>query len=459
MDDLNITMEQYIQFEEEKACRRGQVYNWETATYGKIWYDEDIHHLRYFENEFPAIVYKDALISEQEISSKPTVGYFNDFDYFKDFENEFPAIAYNDALTSKFDFSEPTVSPQRIDKFDETSLSECDDEGQNVIYFNDLFPFNVIYPDDLSDTDNDNDKIDIEHSSRDLSIKPFLTIIKIDAQVVDIATCLCKSMYSMDEWEVDRYRNANLGTEEPHPLSPTSAPPSADYTHATLYTDNESKSFETSETRVTSSPSATALADCSSPPSPHRPLLAQTSPTSTPPRSFYYHSTARMAVHTQPTQSFGYSAKLTEVMTLSPSSFRKRGTSELIADTETERTESEDEDIKSEDQETTSEGQQQQAIPAEDTAEDEPLGLGYTLRSLERGHEDTGITIGTLWRLILAPKAWAGHTDRGALWQARYEDRREIYDLRRQHTADQREMQELKDRITILEQMMDCREE
>ncbi|GKG52525.1 hypothetical protein Tco_0547400, partial [Tanacetum coccineum] len=40
MDDPNITMEEYIRLEEEKACRRRKVYNWETATYGKIWYDE-----------------------------------------------------------------------------------------------------------------------------------------------------------------------------------------------------------------------------------------------------------------------------------------------------------------------------------------------------------------------------------------------------------------------------------
>ncbi|GJT75410.1 hypothetical protein Tco_1042135 [Tanacetum coccineum] len=36
MDDPNITMEEYIQLEEEKACRRGQAYNWETAMYDKI---------------------------------------------------------------------------------------------------------------------------------------------------------------------------------------------------------------------------------------------------------------------------------------------------------------------------------------------------------------------------------------------------------------------------------------
>ncbi|GKF01890.1 hypothetical protein Tco_0028813, partial [Tanacetum coccineum] len=85
--------------EEEKPHRHGQVYNWEIATYGKIWYDEDVHYLRSFEKEFPAIVYKDALKSEQEIPSEPTVSYFNDFDYFKDFEKEFLSIAYNDALT------------------------------------------------------------------------------------------------------------------------------------------------------------------------------------------------------------------------------------------------------------------------------------------------------------------------------------------------------------------------
>nr|GEU82970.1 hypothetical protein [Tanacetum cinerariifolium] len=72
MDDLNITMEEYIRLEEEKAPRHGKVYNWETATYGKIWYDEDIHDLRYAETEFPAIVYNDALTSEVMLSCKPT---------------------------------------------------------------------------------------------------------------------------------------------------------------------------------------------------------------------------------------------------------------------------------------------------------------------------------------------------------------------------------------------------
>ncbi|GJS50052.1 hypothetical protein Tco_0600173 [Tanacetum coccineum] len=148
--------------EEEKARRRGKVYNWETATYGKIWDNEDVHDLGSVETEFPAIVFNDTLTSEATLSCEPTVSSLNndeidfrisfdksddedctsvclcflsprpddDLDYFKDFEKEFPAIVYNDAQTSKLDFStKPVLNPQHIDKFnlkDETSLSECD---------------------------------------------------------------------------------------------------------------------------------------------------------------------------------------------------------------------------------------------------------------------------------------------------------------------------------------------
>ncbi|GJW78633.1 hypothetical protein Tco_0140315 [Tanacetum coccineum] len=118
-------------------------------------------------------------------SPELTVSYFDDLDYFKDFEKEFPTIVYNDALTTKLDFlTEPTVSPQHIDEFnlkDETSLSECDEEEQNILNINDLFPFNVIYPNDSkSDKDNDDDKVDIKHSLRDLSVKPLPDVINTD---------------------------------------------------------------------------------------------------------------------------------------------------------------------------------------------------------------------------------------------------------------------------------------
>ncbi|GKC42213.1 hypothetical protein Tco_1059935 [Tanacetum coccineum] len=169
MDDPNITMEVYIRIEEEIARKRRKVFNWETARYGKIWYDEDVHDLRSVETEFPAIVFNDSLTSNETLSCEPTVSSLNDneidfrisfdefededytvvfdknsfsykiistndlktdlendnekvnmplfplpeltvsciddLDFFKDFENDFPSIVYNDALTSKSDFS------------------------------------------------------------------------------------------------------------------------------------------------------------------------------------------------------------------------------------------------------------------------------------------------------------------------------------------------------------------
>ncbi|GJW76993.1 hypothetical protein Tco_0138675 [Tanacetum coccineum] len=118
-------------------------------------------------------------------SPEPMVDYFDDLDYFKDFEKKIPAIVYNDAQTSKSDLlTEPILNPQNIDEFnlkDETSFSKCDEEEQNVLNFNDLFPFNVIYPNDsISDKDNDDDKVDIKHSSRDLFVKQLPDVINTD---------------------------------------------------------------------------------------------------------------------------------------------------------------------------------------------------------------------------------------------------------------------------------------
>ncbi|GKD02435.1 hypothetical protein Tco_1177409, partial [Tanacetum coccineum] len=102
---------------------------------------------------------------------KPTTSYVDDLDFFKDFENKFPAIVYNDAQTSKSDLlTKLILNPQHINKFDindETSLSEYDEKEQNILYFNDLFPFNIICPDDLkSEKDNDDNDIDIIQSSK-----------------------------------------------------------------------------------------------------------------------------------------------------------------------------------------------------------------------------------------------------------------------------------------------------
>ncbi|GJW08897.1 hypothetical protein Tco_1571320 [Tanacetum coccineum] len=189
MDDPNMTMEEYIKLEEQKAHRRDRVFNWRTTTYGKIRIDDDLHDLRSVEAEFLAIVIndafapQDALLCKSQVSTpvNDEIDFIISFDesddedytiiyFFKDFENEFSAIVYNDARTSKYDYlTEQTLSPRHnneSDLNDETSLSEYDVVGQNVLYFNDLFHFNVIHPIDLkSYEDNDNKEIDIIQSS------------------------------------------------------------------------------------------------------------------------------------------------------------------------------------------------------------------------------------------------------------------------------------------------------
>ncbi|GJR08547.1 hypothetical protein Tco_0791199 [Tanacetum coccineum] len=50
-------------------------------------------------------------------------------------------------------------------------MSEYDEEEQNVLYFNDLFPFNIIHPNDLkTEKDNDDNDIDIIQSSEDMAL-------------------------------------------------------------------------------------------------------------------------------------------------------------------------------------------------------------------------------------------------------------------------------------------------
>ncbi|GJW28295.1 putative ribonuclease H-like domain-containing protein, partial [Tanacetum coccineum] len=147
-------------------------------------------------------------------SPKPT-SIFDDLEFFKDFENEFPAIVYNDAQTSKLNFlTEPTLSPQHIDEFnlkDETSLSEYDEEEQNIICFNDLFPFNVIDRDELkTDTDNDNDKVDIKaHLGGVYRVKP-ITVGKIDLkQTLILITCNEISPQHLSDGEESNHEDAS----------------------------------------------------------------------------------------------------------------------------------------------------------------------------------------------------------------------------------------------------------
>ncbi|GJW74415.1 hypothetical protein Tco_0133785 [Tanacetum coccineum] len=195
-----------------KSLKRRKVFNWETAKYSKIWYDEDIHDLRSVETEFPAIAFNDKFDDFDDEDYTLEVSYFDDLDYFKDFEKEFPAIVYNNAQTSKSDLlTEPILNPQHIDEFnlkDETSFSECDEEEQNVLNFNDLFSFKVNYPNDSkSDKDNDDDKVDIEHSSGDLSVKPLPDVINtnVGAYAYGSNRDLVKEKSTNDWWRIYKY--------------------------------------------------------------------------------------------------------------------------------------------------------------------------------------------------------------------------------------------------------------
>nr|GEU54469.1 hypothetical protein [Tanacetum cinerariifolium] len=58
--------------------RGDKVYDWETATYVKIWDNEDVHNLRSIETEFPSIVLNDTLTSKATLSCEPTVSSLND---------------------------------------------------------------------------------------------------------------------------------------------------------------------------------------------------------------------------------------------------------------------------------------------------------------------------------------------------------------------------------------------
>ncbi|GKC23887.1 hypothetical protein Tco_1026037 [Tanacetum coccineum] len=115
-------------------------------------------------------------------------------------------------------------------------------------------------------------------------------------------------------------------TEELQPLttppSPDHTPTSPDCTLVSPRTDEEFEAFEPSDTRITSSHSTTPSDSTTPLSSDHQ--LTQTSPTPMLSRPLYYHRTERMAVRTQPAMSLGLSARVTEAMTLSPSSFRKR---------------------------------------------------------------------------------------------------------------------------------------
>ncbi|GJU10859.1 hypothetical protein Tco_1133255 [Tanacetum coccineum] len=146
MDNPNITMEEYIQVMADKAHKRGQMFDWETATYGKIY--DDIDPFKDFEADFPTIVYNDALASDLEVSSEPTVSPHN-------------------AIKANFHFA--------------ISFAKSDDEDYTFIYDKNSSSYKLIFVNDLkSDTGNDIDEINVKLLSEDISIKPLDSAINVN---------------------------------------------------------------------------------------------------------------------------------------------------------------------------------------------------------------------------------------------------------------------------------------
>ncbi|GJV18134.1 hypothetical protein Tco_1363457 [Tanacetum coccineum] len=78
----------------------------------------------------------------------------------------------------------------------------------------------------------------------------------------------------------------------------------------------------------------------------------------------------------------------------------------------------------------------------------------YRFRCLEPEQKRATVTFGALWRQVLALEAWAGHvaTRLADMSWARYDDHRLIYDMLVQQAAMQHELQEMRGRVTALEQ-------
>nr|GEW59642.1 retrovirus-related Pol polyprotein from transposon TNT 1-94 [Tanacetum cinerariifolium] len=92
---------------------------------------------------------------------------------------------------------------------------------------------------------------------------------------------------------------------------------------------------------------------------------------------------------------------------------------------------------------------------------DEIFSQRYRFKSLEHEQERTVVTFGALWRPMLALEAWTGRVDTRItdMSRAGYDDRRLVYDMLLQQTALQRELQEMRGRVTALEQERDRREQ
>ncbi|GJU07568.1 hypothetical protein Tco_1123998 [Tanacetum coccineum] len=153
MDESDLTMEEYIEFQAEKAQRRGQTFTWETATYRKV-YCDDLDSFTDFEIDFPAIVYNDAYASSQNVSSEPTVSIYNE-------------------IKADIDFS--------------ISFSNSEDDDYTVICDKDSFSFKIIHVSDLKpELVDEHVKINTESCSENIDIKPMESVTYVSKDITPI---------------------------------------------------------------------------------------------------------------------------------------------------------------------------------------------------------------------------------------------------------------------------------
>ncbi|GJU78472.1 hypothetical protein Tco_1275542 [Tanacetum coccineum] len=166
MDDPNMTMKEYIKLEKEKARRRGRVFNWETATYGKIRVDNDLHDLRYVEAKFPAIVINDTFAPQDALPCESQV-----------------STPVNDEIDFRISF----------DKFD--------NEDYAIIWDKNSFSYKMISVNNLKmDSENDNEKAGIpsfplpKPTISYVDDLDFLKILRMNFQPL-MLLCFIKNLY------------------------------------------------------------------------------------------------------------------------------------------------------------------------------------------------------------------------------------------------------------------------
>ncbi|GJW77197.1 hypothetical protein Tco_0138879 [Tanacetum coccineum] len=133
----------YFQLMADNARRGDRTFNWETATYGKV-YCDDLDSFTDFETDFPAIVYNDASKSNHNFSSEPTVSIYNaiktDVNFhisFSDYEDDDYTFIYNKDSSSYKLIPVNDLKPEPVNEHLEINTESCSEN-------NDIKPTDIV---------------------------------------------------------------------------------------------------------------------------------------------------------------------------------------------------------------------------------------------------------------------------------------------------------------------------